>query len=57
MFGKKRDVELCTSCDRPVKDGVKVCPCGAATKHMDFVERTAYEVAQWRAYRERATAS
>lgn len=54
MFGKKRQVELCSACDRAIKEGQKVCGCGAATRYMDFVERTAYEVEQWRAYRNRA---
>jgi hypothetical protein len=57
MFAKKRHGELCGSCDRPIDDGQKVCACGAATRHMDFSERTKYEVEQWRAHRDRAAVS
>lgn len=58
MFGKKRIAETCSSCDRAIRQGQKVCACGTATRYMDFAERTQYEVEQWRAYRQRmATAS
>ena len=54
MFGKKskQETDICSSCDKPVKSGQKVCGCGAATRFMDFTERTQYEVEQWRARRE-----
>lgn len=54
MFGKKRDKDHCHSCDRPLNDGQKVCRCGAATQHMTFAERTAWEVEQYRAYQQRS---
>ena len=53
MFGKKRvPQEPCSSCGRGLRESQKVCACGAATRHMNFEERTEYEVAQWRAHRE-----
>lgn len=53
MFGRKRhDGEPCSSCDRPVREGEKICRCGAATRFMDFKERAAYEVEQYRRARE-----
>ena len=53
MKFKKRYV-TCSSCERPLNMGQKVCECGAATRFMDFEERTRYEVEQWRTYRQRA---
>lgn len=54
MFGRKRVKELCPSCDRALHEGQKVCACGTATDNMDFAERAAWEVEQWRAYRRTA---
>jgi len=54
MFGKKRATETCPSCDRQVHAGQKVCQCGAATRHMSFDERTAWEVEQWRSHQAQA---
>lgn len=47
------DLERCGSCGDPVQQSQKVCGCGAPTRFMTFEERAAFEVAQWRAYRER----
>jgi hypothetical protein len=52
MFGKRRIKELCPSCDAAIHEGQKVCRCGTATHYMDFSERTAWEVEQWRSYRQ-----
>lgn len=54
MFGKKKKIDPCNSCDRPISPGQKVCSCGSATTYMDFEERTRHEVQQWRRFRERA---
>lgn len=54
MFGKKKSSEPCQACDRPIREGQKVCACGSATRYMDFFERTEYEVQRWRAYQARA---
>jgi hypothetical protein len=32
--------------------GEKICACGTPTRTMTFEERTAYEVAMWRASRQ-----
>jgi hypothetical protein len=54
LIGKKRSHnEPCTSCNRTIKEGQKVCECGTATRFMDFEERTEHEVQQWRTYRAR----
>lgn len=51
MFGKKRShVEKCTSCERGIREGQKVCECGKATSFMTFDERREYEVTLWRGY-------
>ncbi|MGZ4121041.1 MAG: hypothetical protein ACXVQS_10310 [Actinomycetota bacterium] len=57
MFGKKRVKERCPSCDRALHEGQKVCACGKATLYMDFAERTAWEVEQWREHVQTARAS
>jgi len=53
LIGKKRSNEACSSCNRTIKEGQKVCECGTATRFMDFKERAEYEVNQWRSYRAR----
>lgn len=54
MFRKKQGPsEICSSCGRNIREGQKVCNCGSATRFMSFEERTAYEVEQWRMYRQR----
>jgi hypothetical protein len=49
-------MSVCTRCQEPLDDGQKVCACGAATIHMSFTERTAYEVEQYKAWKERQSA-
>ena len=56
MFGKKQIKNLCHSCDRPLRDGQKVCSCGSATHYMTFAERTDWEVQQYRMYQQRQSA-
>lgn len=46
----------CPSCERPIGPGETHCVCGRPTSHASFEDRAAYEVAQWRVYRERASA-
>jgi len=48
--------ETCQGCDRPIDPGQTHCSCGRPTAYASFEERAAFEVAQWRAYRERVTA-
>lgn len=50
---KPKENVICSSCDRGLSQGQKVCKCGAATRYMNFDERTRYEVEQWRASRAR----
>jgi nitrate reductase cytochrome c-type subunit len=50
----KSSLERCTRCGDPVSESQTVCTCGSPTRFMTFEERAAYEVAQWRAYQERA---
>jgi hypothetical protein len=56
MFGQKKVIEACASCDRRIGKGQKVCDCGTATHYMDFKERTQHEVDQWRRSRDRRLA-
>ena len=52
MFRRGKPMkEACGSCERPLREGQKICACGSATLYMDFAERTQYEVDQWRRYR------
>jgi hypothetical protein len=44
---------VCSSCYRPIKREATICVCGAPTQFMSFAERTAYELEQWRVYKER----
>lgn len=43
----------CPSCDNHVSENQTHCTCGRPTWWASFTERAAYEVAQWRAYKER----
>jgi hypothetical protein len=49
-------MSVCMRCERPLEDGQKVCVCGAATIHMTFKERAAYEVELYKAWKERQSA-
>ena len=60
MAWKERDPAgpSCRRCDTPITNEMKVCPaCGKPTVFMTFEERTRYEVEQYRAYKERDTAT
>lgn len=46
----------CSSCERVTGRGETHCDCGRPTSFASFEDRAAYEVAQWRAHRERAEA-
>ena len=47
----------CPSCERVMGRGETHCNCGRPTDFAGFEDRAAYEVAQWRAHRERAEAT
>jgi len=46
----------CRSCSRLLTPEVRVCACGELTDAATFKERAEFEVKQWRAYKERASA-
>jgi hypothetical protein len=46
----------CSSCGSPIGEAT-VCSCGKATANMSFEERTEYELAQYRAYKERVASA
>jgi hypothetical protein len=56
-----REVEVlekpCRSCGQLLAPEVRVCVCGQITDTATFKERSEFEVKQWRAYKERATAA
>jgi uncharacterized OB-fold protein len=56
-----REVEIvekpCRSCGQLLVPEVRVCVCGQITDTATFKERSEFEVRQWRAYKERATAA
>jgi len=45
--------ETCQSCDAAIEFGQTHCACGRPTSRASFSDRAAYEVLQWRAYKER----
>jgi rRNA maturation endonuclease Nob1 len=60
MMRRERDFAgpACRRCETPITSEMKVCPaCGRPTIFMTFDERTRWEVEQYRAYKERDTAS
>ena len=46
----------CRSCGNLLPLDARACSCGALTDNATFRERAEFEVKQWRAYKERATA-
>lgn len=46
----------CRSCGNLLSLDARACSCGAITDNATFKERAEFEVKQWRAYKERATA-
>jgi len=46
----------CRSCGTLLPLDARACSCGALTDNATFRERAEFEVKQWRAYKERATA-
>ena len=49
--------ETCASCDATLEQGQTHCGCGRPTSRASFADRSAYEVLQWRAYKDRVEAS
>lgn len=49
--------ETCAGCDAAVEPGQTHCGCGRPTARASFADRAAYEVLQWRAYKERVEAT
>ena len=50
-------LETCANCEASIDPGQTHCGCGRPTSRASFSDRAAYEVLQWRAYKERAEAS
>ena len=48
--------DTCPGCDDQLSRGQTHCACGRPTQYATFDDRAAYEVSQWRAYRERIAA-
>jgi len=49
--------ETCQGCDAAIEFGQTHCGCGRPTSRASFSDRAAYEVLQWRAYKERVDAT
>jgi hypothetical protein len=48
--------DTCPSCESHVTQGQTHCSCGRPTSYASFTDRAAYEVSQWRAYKESVSA-
>jgi hypothetical protein len=46
--------DRCPSCESQLTANETHCTCGRPTRWASFADRAAYEVSQWRAYKERA---
>jgi hypothetical protein len=57
-WGKSDVVEgaVCQACQHPIAKGQAICECGRPTVFMSFTDRAAFEVAQYKAWKERQPA-
>jgi hypothetical protein len=46
------NIKTCKKCERQIAQEARLCSCGFPTEFATFKERAAFEVQQWRQYKE-----